>query len=272
MSPPSITRSGVHGVAQLSAPSDVVHTTRDGSARSDRLLSPTIEVYGQLQIAYTFFNRQLFADQLPNCVITLQRSGKRTYGYFSADRFANGIGRVADEIALNPHFLKRRAFVDVMSTLVHEMVHLWQHHCGHPSRICYHNAEWARRMREVGLQASHTGAVGGRETGQRMTHYIIPGGRFELAAKELQASPLALSWFDADDIFVLTPTAPIPPKVGAATSGRRTKYTCPGCRSSAWGKPTLRLQCLDCDQPMLRGEPLASSAAETSVSTKGRPT
>ena len=29
--------------------------------------------------------------------------------------------------------------------LVHEMAHLQQHHFGKPSRMSYHNKEWARR-------------------------------------------------------------------------------------------------------------------------------
>jgi hypothetical protein len=32
-------------------------------------------------------------------------------------------------------------------------------------------------MREIGLQPSSTGEPGGMETGQTVSHYIIPGGR-----------------------------------------------------------------------------------------------
>jgi hypothetical protein len=36
-------------------------------------------------------------------------------------------------------------------------------------------------MKEVGLYPSSTGAVGGKETGQRMSDYIIDGGPFDLS-------------------------------------------------------------------------------------------
>jgi hypothetical protein len=45
----------------------------------------------------------------------------------------------------------------ILSTLVHEMVHVWQETYGNPSRRGYHNRQWAEKMREVGLQPSSTG-------------------------------------------------------------------------------------------------------------------
>ena len=53
-----------------------------------------------------------------------------------------------DEIALNPATFHDRTAEEILSTLVHEMVHLWQHHFGTPSRASYHNREWAAKMKE----------------------------------------------------------------------------------------------------------------------------
>jgi hypothetical protein len=217
-------------------------------------ISPTSEMYGALESAYLFFNTELFGGALPPCLITLQRRSRRTLGYFCGGRFANGAGKGADEIALNPRHLKHRSFLETTSTLVHEMVHLWQHHFGHPSRSGYHNKEWAGEMLRLGLHPSHAGHPGGRMTGQQMTHFMIPGGRFESAAKKLRASPLAISWFDADGVFLLpagvdqSGLARDPDK-----SGRRAKFVCPGpCKAQAWGKPSLNLYCLDCELALRR--------------------
>jgi hypothetical protein len=65
------------------------------------------------------------------------------------------------------------------------MVHLWQYHVGSPSRSGYHNREWADMMKRLGLPPSDTGKPGGRETGQRVTHYIIPDGPFALTCAVL---------------------------------------------------------------------------------------
>ena len=81
-----------------------------------------------------------------------------------------------------------------LSTLVHEMTHLWQHHCGKPGRGRYHNRQWAERMKAIGLHPSRTGKAGGEETGDCMNHYIVPGGPFEVAANELLMAGFAITW------------------------------------------------------------------------------
>jgi hypothetical protein len=35
--------------------------------------TPTLEAYGELQTAYDHYNKGLFQDQLPPCLITLHR-------------------------------------------------------------------------------------------------------------------------------------------------------------------------------------------------------
>ena len=52
---------------------------------------------------------------------------------------------------------------------------------GKPSRGGYHNKEWAEKMKEVGLIPSNTGLPGGKQTGQRMTHFFTKNGAFQKA-------------------------------------------------------------------------------------------
>jgi hypothetical protein len=89
-----------------------------------------------------------FQGQLPACLITLHRESHRVLGYFSHNRFVRlSDGRTAtDEIAMNPIHFAGRKLEAVMSTLAHEMVHLWQAHLGKPSRKAYHNKQWAEKM------------------------------------------------------------------------------------------------------------------------------
>ena len=101
-------------------------------------VKPTEEAYAELQHAYDFYNSGLFGGRLPSCLITFQRQ-KRTFGYYSKDRFGTRDGRKTDEIAMNPEYFAVVPMVEVLQTLVHEMTHLWQEHFGKPSRACYHN-------------------------------------------------------------------------------------------------------------------------------------
>src|SRR6185437_10607826 len=134
--------------------------------------TPTSEAYNELQVAYDHFNKALFDGALPPCLITFQRE-KRMMGYFSPTRFARRRdSATTDEIALNPQHFDRRSDKETLSTLAHEMVHLWQHHNGKPGRRGYHNAEWGAKMESIGLMPSHTAAPGGKRVGERMSHYI----------------------------------------------------------------------------------------------------
>jgi len=152
---------------------------------TDKSAAITPVEYGGLQKAFDHFNRALFEIGQPDVFITYQRKA-HSRGYFSADQFS---GRSAEfgkhELALNPDTFINRTDEQICSTLVHEQVHLWQHAYGKPSPRRYHNKEWAMKMKLIGLQPSSAGAVGGKETGQLMPHYIIPGGPFEQAFAKL---------------------------------------------------------------------------------------
>jgi predicted SprT family Zn-dependent metalloprotease len=206
------------------------------------VLNPTKRAYDDLAAAYDFFNTRLFQETLPRCLITMQRKNK-AYGYFAGGRFSSVDGKeITDEIALNPSHFKARTTEQSLSTLVHEMVHLWQHHHGQPSRSSYHNKEWAAQMKAVGLVPSDTGAPGGNETGQRVSHYIAPGGAFAYACAALVADGFAVPyvelWGEAEKTTRKTKAA------------SKTKYTCPECDLNAWAKPDVHLRCGDCETAM----------------------
>ena len=97
--------------------------------------NPTQRTYKTLDDAYRFFNARLFNGGLPPCLLTMQRS-RKAYGYFAGGRFGTRDGtEVTDEIALNPSYFRARTTTQSLSTLVHEMTHLQQHHFGKPSRV-----------------------------------------------------------------------------------------------------------------------------------------
>ena len=116
------------------------------------------------------------------------------------------------------------------------------------SRSAYHNREWAGEMLRLGLHPSNTGRPGGRMTGQQVSHFIMPGSRFDLAAQELLATGFVITWFDHHGVR----REPFDPDalIVRARSGLRIKFCCPDCHASAWGKASLNLFCLDCQQVM----------------------
>jgi predicted SprT family Zn-dependent metalloprotease len=194
--------------------------------------------YVTLSAAFDFFNKQMFDAALPPVLLTLQRHAGSN-GYYSAKMF-EARGRKTgstDEIALNPKRFKQRTDEEILSTLVHEMAHEWQYCFGTPGRKGYHNAEWADKTEALGLMPSDTGQPGGRRTGQRMSHFIIRGGPFDVACRKLLKNGTKLEWQsrESDEL---------------KQRQSKTKYTCRKCGLNAWAKPEVRLGCIDCQQEM----------------------
>jgi len=197
-------------------------------------LAITPAEYTGLQRAYSFFNELLFGGTLPDVFITYQRKANSA-GYFSPQRFSSRTDKAAQhELALNPDGFIGKTDQQICQTLVHEQAHVWQHHHGKPSPRGYHNAQWAVKMKEIGLQPSSTGAVGSSEVGQRMSDYPIPGGLFEAAYKKLEATGWRLNLQSAHLAG---------PKGGRES---KTKFTCSSCGQNAWGKPSLNVTCTPC--------------------------
>lgn len=247
------------------------------------MTSPTLAFYSTLQIAFDHFNAQLFAGELPNCLITL-RSASRVYGYHHASRFISIDGQQLDELGLHPGFFTLRPIEAVLSTLVHEMVHHWQHHFGSPTNSNAHNKEWASKMESLGLMPSHTGLPGGRRTGRSVSHYILPDGSYIKACQQLLANGFQLPWLDRHapaapereiahqaalreagiELDITPPPSATLPKqingesaiVGPAPkrTNPRIKYTCPDCGAKAWAVHGTAIICGICSVPMTDGD------------------
>lgn len=205
----------------------------------------TQQMYLTLDDAFAFFNKKLFDGELPQTMITLQRKNKRNHGYFHAKRFVNLSDvrtkkknkEFVDEIALNPDQWITGNTVEIFQTLVHEMCHSWQRNTQEKQpRGGYHDKVWGRKMQEVGLMPSATSAPGGKQTGQQMSDYVIEGGKFQkLVLDLLKTKSINYSSF---------------PLLSAAASEKKNKvkYVCPACGSKVWGKPSMNIDCADCEE------------------------
>jgi hypothetical protein len=190
--------------------------------------------YSGLQDAYDHFNRELFDGALVDVFITYQRKA-HSLGFFGADRFAGRLVETGQhELALNPDGFVGKTDREICSTLVHEQAHIWQYGNGTAPARGYHDKEWAAMMKAIGLQPSSTGMPGGRETGQRMGHYVISGGRFDHAFAALAATNWRLNLESAHR----------PGEQRKPNS--KVKFTCPVCGQNVWGKPNTQALCLFC--------------------------
>lgn len=247
-------------------------------------MKPTDELYQALQVAYAYFNRALFEQQLPDVIFTVQRQ-RGLVGYFAPERWTSLNGSRCHEIAINPTHMGDSRLIEVLQTLVHEMVHCWQHCFGKPVRSCYHDKEWAYKMMEVGLQPTSTGEPGGAITGQQMSDYPITDGPFLKACYSLvNEQAFNIPWIDRRSLpkspMLENAAAQIPDHIASdkdvdldadtiselltiryselmpentfipvqRSARAKQKYQCPSCHNKVWGKPELYIICGDCDQ------------------------
>jgi len=202
-------------------------------------MNPTKEQFDAYQAAFGYFNEKLFNQKLPAVILNFSRRA-RAYGFFAPERWrTNGDSPVlTHEISLNPTLMERGP-KDVYSTLVHELCHLNQHENGSPSKNGYHNREWGKMMKEVGLCPSNTGAEGGKETGHRISHYIVPGGKFEQAFVAIPQE------------FILPWNGTVEGKL-KVQAPKRVKYHCAACDFNVYSTKTdLKLVCGSCQHEIV---------------------
>jgi len=233
------------------------------------------------------FGRCLYADELPPALFTVKR-GLRSFGYCVPARWEHQERNSVAEIVLNPVLFGDRSWIDLFKTIVEQQCHLWQHEHGHPSRPGYHNAEWSRKLKSLGLIPTANGKVGGCETGQRVETYPEPNGRFLTACvgavtrKDLFPVVLSERSIEVPALAAFPVRLGLPRRmermlfapVGAwarahrseeaellAASKRKVTYVCNACNIRVWGGPDLKLRCQSCDrqlrvQPRVRHESL----------------
>jgi hypothetical protein len=210
--------------------------------------------YATLQDAYDHFNRELFGGRLPQVLITLQRHA-HARGYFSRNRFQrrDGSDGLVHEIALNPDRFSGRTDEEILSTLAHEIAHVWQQEYGHPGRGRYHNREWAALMFSIGLMPSATGEPGGAVTGDRMSHFILENGLFLRVCRTF-LEKYKLVWESAAVEGSAAASGGNRVRNVAGKTQTRMKFTCPNCGLNAWAKPDAVMDCHSCTQDA--GEPV----------------
>jgi hypothetical protein len=231
---------------------------------------PTLIQFQAYKNAYEYFNQKLFKGELPAVILNLSRK-HGSMGFVAPHRWRSIDGEIGKgnihELSLNPDILGM-SLIDVYSTLVHEMCHIWQYEYGTPSRTGYHNWEWARKMVSVGLIPSDTHKEGGKMVGQNMGDYPQPNGVFLKALDEMPEQfkmpfvsiegdmRLRLSQMrseisigdtegvgDVSEIDLVLEALATKPK-------SKNKYSC-GCGNNVWGKVGLNIKCEDCDQSYL---------------------
>ena len=114
---------------------------------------PRKDLFRELHLWLGNFGEE-FKLHIPDVALRVDRLPVTRLGHFCPGR--NGFG-LSGEVALNVRYIKPDRFWRVLATLLHEMVHAWQHVHGHPSRRAHHNREFRAKLSSFGLVWSREG-------------------------------------------------------------------------------------------------------------------
>jgi len=89
-------------------------------------MKPTQTQFSAYQKIFDYFNKKLFEDNLPDCMPSFSRRRQSTHALFSPGQWRLESGPTKAEISLNLKQLREAETINVMATLVRQMVHLWQ--------------------------------------------------------------------------------------------------------------------------------------------------
>ena len=193
-------------------------------------LKPVIE---ELESLFSKFNTRIFAGKLEQPVITVSPDHTRgAYGWCTGWKaWQNGTENGGFyEINLCAEYLNR-PFEETCSTLIHEMVHLWnlQEGVQDTSRSgTYHNQKFKTAAEDTGALTVEKGA----KYGWHITK-LSPDG--EAFVKGLGKNGFSL----------VRPK--VPSLKGSSSKQSSRKYVCPCCGAIIRATKEVRVICADCD-------------------------
>lgn len=116
----------------------------------------------EIERCFDFFNKKLYAGKLLRPIITIQTAGRmNAYGWFAREAWRVTKRGQVPEINMCAEWLTRKP-IEVLSTLIHEMVHLdnWQKEIEDCNQNQYHNKKFAVAAEAIGFEVTKSDRYG----------------------------------------------------------------------------------------------------------------
>ena len=205
---------------------------------------------GYLNKVFDLLNAEFFENALSRPTITIQSTPK-AYGHFSL-REDTWVSKLGDthEINIGAGTLSR-PIEDVVATLLHEMVHYYNH--VHGIQDCsrgntYHNRQFKEAAEARGLTVNRSDKYG-------WSHTSPADALLEFVLKH-DLTDILINRNDFGG-FQITGTGThngVPTFVGVAPrKSSSRKYACPCCGMSVRATKEVRVMCMDCGEQLVLG-------------------
>lgn len=201
----------------------------------------TSRAVGYLEKIYRQLNQDFFGGELETPIITVQ-STPRAYGHVTCGRVWRRKDSACYELNMGAESLAR-PIENVVSTMLHEMVHIY--HLMNGIQDCsrgntYHNKRFKAKAETVGLHIDYDARIGWSITSptEELIEYIISQGWQDIQINRGTVSGSHSGGSSSGD----SDTSRKP-------SSTR-KYMCPTCGISCRATKDIRIQCVTCAAEM----------------------
>ena len=222
------------------------------------------ELYTKIQLVIDSLDKSFFSgkkkESIPQLVFAINNKCKScVVAYVQPDAlYDKKTDTKLQYMGINPDYLDR-SIGEILSTICHELCHVYEHAYIHIPRGGYHDKQWATLMEECGLEPIYN------NTSKTSVHHkIVPGGAFEKFVADFtevhgadyfnivsysteiaRRTRKELGIEEPDDDSPKPDNADKPIK---KYNRNKIKYVCPGCSTKVWGKPGLAIRCIECDE------------------------
>ena len=212
----------------------------------------TSRTAGYLEKMFRALNADWFDGELEEPIITIQ-STPRAYGHVTVAKTWKRKDEERHELNLGAETLNR-PIENVVATIVHEMVHLYN--LAHGVQDCsrggsYHNKKFRDEAERRGLCISHHEKYGWTitEPSDALMEYILEQGWSEISMNRGYGwTPPPSAGGKAGNGGQGVPGVPgVTPKKPSSTR----KLQCPCCGNSVRATKAVRIMCMDCEEQML---------------------
>lgn len=206
--------------------------------RRVRKISTMAEMQAALQAAFNAINRDFYGGELEKVIITVKEGKKKAaFGWIETAKNWKQNGVERHEINISADYIGERTVVQTITTLMHEMVHLYNLQNGIKDTTrsgLYHNKKFKETAEAHGLQVEQASDIGWSLT---------------------TATPQTKKWIEENvpikSFGVYKQVAEKDPKGGGKSKQSSRKYVCPKCGLIARLTKDANIMCVDCKQVMI---------------------
>lgn len=219
--------------------------------------------YGKVQTAIDELDKAFFSgkgkEKIPELVFAINNQCRScVVAFVQADAlFDKSNATKLQYMGINPKYLNRK-IDDILSTICHELCHVYENAYIHIARNGYHDKKWEELMKDCGLEAKYLNS-----SKTAVDHKIIKDGAFSDFVEKFKEKygadyfniveysteiekrikkGLGIEVDEDDD----SPKADNADKPVKKYNRNKIKYVCRVCGLKVWGKTGLSISCNDC--------------------------